>query len=181
MKKRDIVIISIIGLNFAWLGWRTFAANHMPIKSVTNVTAKEIIGNTANLSGDPRAKYVIVEFGDYQCPPCARMFAQIEQFMSLNPGNARFQLRHSPLPSHPLAFSAALIAERARKSKSFESVHRALYTLDSNVDEDTLRLLALRHGLPFTSSDSLNKQDKVIKAIIDNDKRTANKIPIAGT
>jgi protein-disulfide isomerase len=183
MKRRDQVILLLICLNFIWFGWRVYAAHHVPVKSITTISAKEIIGKEAQLSGDSGAKYVVVEFGDYQCPPCARMYTQLEEFTQKNRSKVRFQFRQYPLPSHALAFPAALIAEKARKSGKFATLHHTLFALNAKLDEETLRSIAKKHGISYvsTSGDDVKPQDREYEAIINDDKRVANKVPIAGT
>lgn len=181
MKRLDAIIVSVIVCNFVWFGWRAYNANHVPPKTIATVSSDEMIGNVRNLAGDSNSKYIIVEFGDYQCPPCARMFGDIEEFMDQNRDKFRFQFRQFPLPNHSLSLPAALIAERARKAGKFESVHRALFALNANLDEEKLISIASQFGLRYASADSLSKEDNAFVSIISNEKLSANKIPIVAT
>ena len=72
--------MALIVVNFAVFGWRTYAGNHVPLKQITTVTADEIIGTPSNISGETSANFVLVEFGDYECPPCAQLFRTIQSF-----------------------------------------------------------------------------------------------------
>jgi len=76
VKIRDAIIIAAIILNVAFVRWRASRVDNQPVKAITSLPASEIIGNPSNELGDPNARYLLVEFGDYQGPPCARLFPE---------------------------------------------------------------------------------------------------------
>lgn len=96
--------------------------------------------------------FCLVEFGDYQCPPCAASDQEVQAFLKQHP-EVQFQFRHMPLTSiHDLAMSAALLAESARKSGKFQKVHEALYGLDANLTKDNLRRISEHYSLENPSN-----------------------------
>lgn len=80
--------------------------------------------------GTSNASLVVVEFGDFECPYCARFahesFDQFEQeFVST--GDVEYVFRHLPLPNHPFALSAAQAAECAAKQGKFWEMRSHLF------------------------------------------------------
>jgi protein-disulfide isomerase len=93
-----------------------------------NVSASEVIGPTSGLLGDPSSLVTVVEFGDYQCPPCR---AANKVFRSLpEKYHVRIAFRNCPLTTiHRFAFRAAVEAEKARIGGRFWEVHDRLYAI----------------------------------------------------
>ena len=68
----------------------------------------------ARQKGDPKAKVVIVEYSDFQCPSCARMSPVAQQFLDLYKGKVRLIYKYYPLIKiHKNAMPAAHAAECA--------------------------------------------------------------------
>ena len=84
---------------------------------------------------DPRrgpedAPVTIVEFGDFQCPFCARAAATIAQIEREYAGQVRVVWKNNPLPFHTDAMPAAAAALEARAQQGdpgFWRVHDRLY------------------------------------------------------
>ena len=103
---------------------------------ITSVTAQQVIGKHPTYFGSPKSPFTLVEFGDYQCPPCRHMDRNIKEAISLYPGKLRYTFRNLPLTLiHPLAFSAAVAAEAARRQNKFWQMHDFLMInpLDSRI------------------------------------------------
>jgi protein-disulfide isomerase len=77
--------------------------------------------------GPDSAKITILEFGDYECPFCARFAREIDAVLAAFPNEIRFVYRHWPLENHRLAYPAARAAECAGAQGSFWGMHRLLY------------------------------------------------------
>jgi protein-disulfide isomerase len=80
--------------------------------------------------GNPDAKLVLVEFGDFQCPACQRhaLTTQPEldkQFVET--GEVLWIAKHFPLRMHPHAPVAAAAAECAGDQGKFWAMHHRLY------------------------------------------------------
>lgn len=92
------------------------------------VQAAEVIGSHPDFRGDPRSPYTLVEFGDYQCPPCRAINPLVDVELKRYPSKLRFVFRNLPLTRiHPDAMPAAVLAESARGKDCFWQVHDALY------------------------------------------------------
>lgn len=81
----------------------------------------------------PGEKPLLTEFGDFQCPHCARFALQILPALErdlIEPGTVRFEYRHYPFLG-PESFAAAEASECAREQGGFDEYHLELYRLTS--------------------------------------------------
>lgn len=104
--------------------------------------------------GNPSAAVVILEFGDLQCPACAR-FAN-ETFRGIvstyvDSGRVLFAFRNFPLPNHPRARPAAIAAQCAGRQGKFWSFYEDLYLDSSKLEDLGLRQEASHIGLDLTA------------------------------
>ena len=79
--------------------------------------------------GSGGAPVVIVEYGDYECPPCfARQYhVIIDRLLEKYPQTVRYEFRHFPLEKiHPNALPAAMTAEAAGAQGKFWEMHKLL-------------------------------------------------------
>lgn len=82
------------------------------------------------LQGDERAKVILLEYGDYQCPYCGRFARETQPALEekfVRTGQLRLAYRHMPLPNHRLAQKAAEAAECAAAQGKFWDMHRRLF------------------------------------------------------
>lgn len=77
--------------------------------------------------GSASALVKVVEFGDFPCPACAHMHAQVRRLLREYPEELAVVYRHVPLPIHPAAVMAALAAECAADQGMFESFSDVLF------------------------------------------------------
>ena len=77
--------------------------------------------------GDPKAKVVIVEYSDFQCPTCAHVEPAIRQFLDIYKGKIRLIYKYFPLKMHPNAMPAARAADCAADQKQFWPYHDRLF------------------------------------------------------
>jgi hypothetical protein len=89
---------------------------------------QDAVGSEDWKRGAGEAEIQLVEYGDYQCPPCARYHLLIEQAMSEYGTRIAFVYRHFPLREiHPHAELAALAAEAERRQGKHGGMHSLLY------------------------------------------------------
>ena len=102
---------------------------------------------TSLLAGDPpalgpkNAPVTIVEFSDFECPFCQRLKAMLEQeVLPKEPGKVRVVFRNFPLPMHPWAKPAALLAACAglQDDASFWKVHDFLFDNQRTLTPDNI-------------------------------------------
>jgi protein-disulfide isomerase len=98
----------------------------------------------AMLKGDRDARVVLIEHGDLFCPACRTfsqtIFPELEARHVVT-GELLFAYRHFPLGRHPLAVSAAAVAECAGRQGRFWEAQAAIFALPSTIDDARLRLV----------------------------------------
>jgi protein-disulfide isomerase len=80
--------------------------------------------------GNPDAKLVLVEFGDFQCPACQRHALATQPVLDqqfVETGEVLWVAKHFPLRSHSHAPVAAAAAECAGDQGKFWAMHHRLY------------------------------------------------------
>jgi len=77
--------------------------------------------------GDPKAKVVVVEFSDFQCPHCAAAEKPLRDLVTALPGQVRLCSKYFPLPGHPRARQAAAAAEYAFRHNKFWEMSEMLF------------------------------------------------------
>ncbi|HLJ57888.1 MAG TPA: vitamin K epoxide reductase family protein [Chthonomonadaceae bacterium] len=86
--------------------------------------------------GDPKAKYTIVEFGDYQCTHCRKAIPILEALMKNPPdGGLRVAFRNYPFTFHTWAMQCALAAEAAGRQGKFWPMHDRIYAEQEVLDK----------------------------------------------
>jgi protein-disulfide isomerase len=81
-----------------------------------------------HVRGVPEALYTLVEYGDYECPDCGRLFAVIHELQENSSGTLRLVFRHYPRSGlHPHAQQAAEAAEAAGAQGRFWEMHDLLF------------------------------------------------------
>lgn len=64
-------------------------------------------------TGAPRARVVITEYSDLQCPKCGAAVPLVKELLKTYPNDVRLVFHHSPLRQHKWAVLAAQAAESA--------------------------------------------------------------------
>lgn len=110
------------------------------------------IGPDEHVRGPQDAALTLIEYGDFQCPYCARAHAALTGLadeMGAQSGGIRLVFRHLPLTElHPLAELAAEAAEAAASQGKFWDMHDVLFERQRQVtDKQDLAGLAESLGL----------------------------------
>lgn len=78
--------------------------------------------------GPEDAPYTLVEYGDYECPDCGRLYVILRDLQREIPSRLRVVFRHYPLSGiHPRAQQAAEAAEAAALQGKFWEMHTLLF------------------------------------------------------
>jgi protein-disulfide isomerase len=81
-----------------------------------------------HLQGSADAAYTLIEYGDYQCPGCGRLFLVIRDLQAELGVLLRIAYRHYPFSGiHPKAQPAAEAAEAAGAQNRFWEMHDLLF------------------------------------------------------
>ena len=71
-----------------------------------------------HIKGDPKAKFTVIEYSDFECPFCARHHPTMEKLIEQN-DDVNWVLRHYPLNFHPNAQITAEASECAGDQDKF--------------------------------------------------------------
>jgi len=139
---------------------------------------QEIISDKTNMVlGNPKGKFVIIEFFDYQCGWCKKTNAEMKEALK-NAPNIRWILMDAPIfgPASELIAQYALAAAEQGK---FKEMHDAIGDAKGKLDEDAL--IALANGLGL-NVDKLKKDahgDKV-KARLEKNRGYTRTLRVGG-
>ena len=118
---------------------------------VTQGTDKLVVSVEAgrdHIRGNIHAPLTLLEYGDYECPTCGKVYPIVAQLRKALGEGLRFVFRHFPQNSvHPRASVAAQAAEAAHAQGKFWSMHDMLFEHQADLAEADLVQYALRVGL----------------------------------
>ncbi|HEY3940527.1 MAG TPA: DsbA family protein, partial [Bryobacteraceae bacterium] len=101
-----------------------------------------------HVHGPADAAYTLVEYGDYQCPECGRLFIVIRDLQVELGATLRIAFRHYPLSGiHHQAQMAAEAAEAAGAQGRFWKMHDLLFENQGALKPKDLQRYAERIGL----------------------------------
>lgn len=133
------------------------------------MTLKVPIGPDDHVQGDEHAQVTLVEYGDYECPHCARAYPIVKRVQRHFGKRLRFAYRNFPLSQmHPHAESAAETAEFAGSKGKFWEMHDGLF---ENQERLSVALYGeLAEGLGLAKAELLDAlNDKVYVARVRTD------------
>ena len=157
------------------------AANGSSVASPTlmQVTAAQTIGRHPTWYGSSTAPYTLVEFADYQCPPCRLMGPIASKLVDSALGKLRLTFRNYPLHTlHPRAEAAAVAGEIARANGKFWQVHDALYKKQSDLDDKTIAGILKDAGIHLPPNASSSAEAAIIVGMDGSD---GDKCEVMGT
>jgi len=175
-----LLIASVLLIGFSITTYaRYLAEQRAELKSrVLDISVAEAIGPHPDFRGNQTAPFTLIEWGDYQCPPCRATEKPLEEILNGNSHELRFTFRNLPLTSiHPLAEIAAITAEIAREQGNFWPVHNSLYT-------NELSPLSINGAVKIPRNDTLDHRVSVelkAKLAIRLDIATAHQLAIDST
>jgi protein-disulfide isomerase len=86
------------------------------------------IGPLDHVHGPEDAPFTLVEYGDYECPDCGRLYGILRELQKDMPTRLRTVYRHYPRSGvHPHAQQAAEAAEAAGAQDKFWEMHTLLF------------------------------------------------------
>ena len=126
---------------------------------------------------------VVTEFGDFQCPYCARsttVTRQILETWGKPDGAVAFEWRHNPLDSHPRALALARAAAAANLQGRFWQLHDQLFANPTALDEADLQKYAAAAGLDATRFEA-DRAAPALADLVQHDRKVAQALGAAGT
>ncbi|MFQ5619071.1 MAG: DsbA family protein [Rhodospirillales bacterium] len=99
------------------------------------------------VGGNPRGNVTIVEFFDYQCPYCKRVFPSVQNLLKTD-GNIRYVFKEFPIlgPQSVVAARAALAAWKLDRD-TYVPFHTALLRSKGRLSERKIMEVAAQSGL----------------------------------
>jgi protein-disulfide isomerase len=95
------------------------------------------VGERDHIAGSPRAKIVLVEYGDYQCPYCGAAYPIVKKIRKELGSRLAFVFRNFPLTNvHPHAEWAAETAEAAGAQGKFWEMHDTLFEHQDSLGDE---------------------------------------------
>ena len=100
-------------------------------------TASSSNGNIGDhIYGKTGSKVTLIEYGDFQCPPCGNMYPIVKQLTAKYKDQLQYVFRNFPITtSHPNARAAAATAEAAGLQGKYWEMHDKIYEKQSDWSE----------------------------------------------
>ena len=135
----------------------------------------------ARVRGNPKAKVMIVEFSDFQCPYCGQVEATLKSVLAKHQDTVALAFRDMPLSAiHPLAYGAAEAARCAGEQGKFWDYHDLLFGDQAGLDRNGLIAKAAKLQLDGKQFDSCITSEKY-KAQIQQDNQEGMRAGVSGT
>jgi protein-disulfide isomerase len=133
--------------------------------------------------GSPDALVTIAVVSDFQCPFCKRVEPTLAALAEAYPGQLRFVWKHQPLPFHPQALPAAIVAEEARAQggdEKFWAMHDKLFEIAPALERPQLEAAARQLGLDVAKVGAALDQGRHVDRI-RRDQALCSKLGANGT
>ena len=122
-------IVGTVALVAIASGTMLYRAKRLPALAIPENSTTSAMGGTemVHVRGRADAPVTLVEFGDFQCPPCANLSDPINKLEREYGSRLCVVFRHLPLANHKHAREAALASEAASLQNRFWEMHDLLY------------------------------------------------------
>ena len=135
----------------------------------------------ARVRGNPKAKVIIVEFSDFQCPYCGQVESTLKSVLAKHTDNVALAFRDMPITQiHPLAMGAAEAGRCAGEQGKFWEMHDAMFSDQAGLDKNGLASKAQKLGMDQKQFESCLSGEKY-KAQIQQDSQEGMRAGVSGT
>ena len=135
----------------------------------------------ARVRGNPKAKVMIVEFSDYQCPYCGQVEATLKSVLAKHHDTVALAFRDMPITQiHPMAMGAAEASRCAGEQGKFWEMHDAMFSDQAGLDKGGLENKAQKLGIDQKQFESCLSGEKY-KAQIQQDAQEGVRVGVSGT
>lgn len=156
------------------------AAPAAPTDKALTATVQQVEAGGAWLIGSGKTPYTLVEFIDFQCPPCRQQSPSVVQFVQTHSDKLSMLIHNFPLQMHPYARSLAEYAVAAESLGRFPQFYEAVLRSDFNFTKADVEKCAKRAGLPWDKFHSA-AASKASAAKVDVDLALAKQLKLPGT
>ncbi len=133
------------------------------------------------VGGNPEGDITLVEFVDYRCGYCRRAHEDVKELISAD-GNIRLIMKEFPILGEDSLLSSrfAIAVKQLEGAEAYETVHDALITMTSSINQVTLTRLA--NSLGFDPTQILgHMESEDVTAEIQSTRELAQRLQISGT
>ncbi|MBW1871405.1 MAG: thioredoxin domain-containing protein [Deltaproteobacteria bacterium] len=155
-----------------WVDARRRMAHPEKLHSI-NIEGLTPLGNKA-------AKVTIVEFSDFQCPYCAKIWPMLEEIARERKDKVRLFFKQFPIKGHPRALAASKACVAADKFGKFWDYCGKLFESQRDLSDKKFIELAEQCGIDKTKFTEEMNQTAVLNRIAD-EKMEGLRIRIQGT
>ena len=141
----------------------------------------EVGFDAARVRGNPKARVMVVEFSDFQCPYCGQVQATLKNVLAKHDGAVALAFRDMPVTQiHPQALMAAEAARCAGEQGKFWEYHDLLFGDQARLDHAGLLGKAQNLKLDGKQFDSCLSSEKY-KPQIQQDSQDGMRAGVSGT
>jgi protein-disulfide isomerase len=141
----------------------------------------EVGFDLARVRGNPKARVMIVEFSDFQCPYCSQAVATLKNVLTKHQDSVALAFRDMPMTQiHPQALMAAEAARCAGEQGKFWEYHDLLFGDQNRLDHKGLLEKAKSLKLDEKQFDFCLTNEKY-KAQIQQDSQEGMRAGVSGT
>ncbi len=139
------------------------------------------VTDTDHIRGDiKKAKVVMIEYSDYQCPFCERHHPTMKALEEKYGNDVAWVYRHFPLSFHPNAKPAALAAECASEQGKFWEFTDAMYVSQDKLGAGFYTETAKGLGLDMTKFQGCVDTSRYA-SVVNGDQKTGAAAGVNGT
>ncbi len=132
------------------------------------------------VSSSSKTKVEIVEFSDFQCPFCKRVYPTIKRVEDEYGDDVRIVFKHMPLSIHPQAKGAHAAAEAAHKQGKFWEMHDLIFENQRQLNDQKYLDYAKQIGLD-TERFQKDAKSSAVLSRVEADTAEAGKLGVTGT
>ena len=148
-------------------------------KAVLKDSRAALENNPADpVMGNPKGDVTIVEFFDYQCGYCKKVFPALMEAVNKD-GNVRVVMKEFPILS-ATSLTAARIALAAQMQGKYKDFHNTLMEHKGGLNEETLWTLAAQAGVDVAKA-KVDMNSKEVNAHLAETRALADQLQITGT
>jgi Protein-disulfide isomerase len=155
--------------------------DHAQVAVLFSPPRVQVAPDPARVRGNPKAKVMIVEFSDFQCPYCQRAEITLKGVLAKHADAVAVSYRDMPLTAiHPMAMGAAQAGRCAGEQGKFWELHDAMFADQAGLDRNGLAAKAKTLNLDEKQFDACLTNEKY-KAQVQQDAQEGSRLGINGT
>ncbi|WP_456243371.1 Na+/H+ antiporter NhaA [Streptomyces lycii] len=144
-----VLLAAVVSTLTGWVAFRLAAVlRGERTADLPRVLDRPVRTGTDHVRGPADAPLTLVEYGDFECPFCAKATGVARELRERFGDDLRYVFRHLPLPDvHPRAEAAARAAESAAAQDRFWEMHDLLFRHQDELEYEDLAGYAAELGL----------------------------------